>query len=227
MLQRPRPQRACSVRCGGWGPRLHPGGGGWGEAVASEAVSHGADWLRVHGPCVWVAQHGAVVLVVMLAGLGFGAGVPQCTALTTPHAGLHEWVVAMPASALRQALRLPGCHINNSLEPLVLHVAVRVAARRYILSLARALHYCHTKHVIHRDVKPENLLVGLNGELKISDFGWSVHAPSNRCVMSLRRGRGGGLGGSWLAAARKWIGVGTGAKRRGAARGAGMALSAG
>ncbi|GIL80494.1 hypothetical protein Vretimale_16076 [Volvox reticuliferus] len=50
----------------------------------------------------------------------------------------------------------------------------------YILSLARALHYCHTKHVIHRDIKPENLLVGLNGELKISDFGWSVHAPSNR-----------------------------------------------
>ncbi|PNH03172.1 Aurora kinase A [Tetrabaena socialis] len=52
----------------------------------------------------------------------------------------------------------------------------------YILSLARALHYCHTKHVIHRDIKPENLLVGLNGELKISDFGWSVHAPSNRIV---------------------------------------------
>ena len=40
--------------------------------------------------------------------------------------------------------------------------------------------YCHTKHVIHRDIKPENLLVGLLGELKIADFGWSVHAPSSR-----------------------------------------------
>ncbi|EFJ47736.1 serine/threonine protein kinase [Volvox carteri f. nagariensis] len=50
----------------------------------------------------------------------------------------------------------------------------------YILSLARALHYCHIHHVIHRDIKPENLLLGLGGELKISDFGWSVHAPSNR-----------------------------------------------
>ncbi len=50
----------------------------------------------------------------------------------------------------------------------------------YILSLARALHYLHTKHIIHRDIKPENLLVGFNGELKISDFGWSVHAPSDR-----------------------------------------------
>ena len=50
----------------------------------------------------------------------------------------------------------------------------------YVASLARALHYCHTKHVIHRDIKPENLLVGLRGELKIADFGWSVHAPNSR-----------------------------------------------
>lgn len=50
----------------------------------------------------------------------------------------------------------------------------------YIRDLAKALRYCHQKHVIHRDIKPENLLVGLNGELKIADFGWSVHAPNQR-----------------------------------------------
>lgn len=33
---------------------------------------------------------------------------------------------------------------------------------------------------MHRDIKPENILIGINGELKIGDFGWSVHAPSNR-----------------------------------------------
>ncbi|KAF8895117.1 kinase-like protein [Infundibulicybe gibba] len=42
------------------------------------------------------------------------------------------------------------------------------------------LMYLHNKHVIHRDIKPENLLLGINGELKIGDFGWSVHAPGNR-----------------------------------------------
>lgn len=50
----------------------------------------------------------------------------------------------------------------------------------YIQQLADALRYCHSKHVIHRDIKPENLLLGMHGNLKIADFGWSVHAPSSR-----------------------------------------------
>ncbi|RMX51356.1 hypothetical protein pdam_00011381, partial [Pocillopora damicornis] len=50
----------------------------------------------------------------------------------------------------------------------------------YIRQLAQALKYCHSKKVIHRDIKPENLLLTLKGDLKIADFGWSVHAPSSR-----------------------------------------------
>ncbi|KAI9043137.1 aurora family serine/threonine-protein kinase [Aspergillus affinis] len=53
-------------------------------------------------------------------------------------------------------------------------------AAQYIAQMATALRYLHHKHVIHRDIKPENILVGLHGELKMSDFGWSVHAPSGR-----------------------------------------------
>ncbi|KAE9556186.1 hypothetical protein FO519_000674 [Halicephalobus sp. NKZ332] len=53
-------------------------------------------------------------------------------------------------------------------------------AGRYVYQVADALNYCHSKDVIHRDIKPENILIGANGELKLADFGWSVHAPSSK-----------------------------------------------
>ncbi|GFY37420.1 hypothetical protein TNIN_360711 [Trichonephila inaurata madagascariensis] len=53
-------------------------------------------------------------------------------------------------------------------------------AANYMAKIGSALKYCHSKKIIHRDIKPENLLLGQNDELKIADFGWSVHAPSSR-----------------------------------------------
>ncbi|CAH1763267.1 13181_t:CDS:2 [Entrophospora sp. SA101] len=53
-------------------------------------------------------------------------------------------------------------------------------ASRYIAQMASALVYLHQKHIIHRDIKPENLLLDFNDELKIADFGLSVHSPSQR-----------------------------------------------
>lgn len=49
----------------------------------------------------------------------------------------------------------------------------------YIRSLADALRYLHERDVIHRDIKPENLLLSHDGQLKIADFGWSVHEPNS------------------------------------------------
>jgi len=53
-------------------------------------------------------------------------------------------------------------------------------AATYIRDVASALNYCHSKHVLHRDIKPENLLIDINGRIKIGDFGWAVHTPTNR-----------------------------------------------
>jgi aurora kinase A len=59
---------------------------------------------------------------------------------------------------------------------------VNFRTAKYIAQIAEALRYCQSKKVIHQDIKPENLLLGLNGEIKIADFGWSVHSPSSRQV---------------------------------------------
>ena len=60
---------------------------------------------------------------------------------------------------------------------------MHICISQYIRQLAEALQYCHSKKVIHRDIKPENLLLSFKGDLKIGDFGWSVHAPSSRYVV--------------------------------------------
>lgn len=50
---------------------------------------------------------------------------------------------------------------------------------RYTYQVADALHYCHLNNVIHRDLKPENLLLSVNDQIKLSDFGWSIHTTSS------------------------------------------------
>ncbi|KAJ8650428.1 hypothetical protein MRB53_003451 [Persea americana] len=48
------------------------------------------------------------------------------------------------------------------------------AARRYFQQLVSAVHYCHSKGVTHRDIKPQNILLDHEGNLKVSDFGLSA-----------------------------------------------------
>jgi len=50
-------------------------------------------------------------------------------------------------------------------------------ARRYIAQLLSALGCLHRAGVIHRDVKPENLLLTGGGDVKLADFGAAIHAP--------------------------------------------------
>jgi len=55
----------------------------------------------------------------------------------------------------------------------------------YVRQVGEALQYAHEHAVIHRDIKPDNLLVGRQQEIVLSDFGLAIVAQSSRYAQAL------------------------------------------
>jgi serine/threonine-protein kinase len=48
----------------------------------------------------------------------------------------------------------------------------------YVLQIASGLQYIHGCNLVHRDIKPHNMLIDADGTVKISDFGTTIISPS-------------------------------------------------
>ena len=67
-----------------------------------------------------------------------------------------------------------GC-VVMWLEPLDVPamVSYEVAVRQYCGEILLALRYLHLRGILHRDLKPDNVLIASDGHVKLTDFGLS------------------------------------------------------
>jgi len=54
--------------------------------------------------------------------------------------------------------------------------------------LVRSLHYLHSNGIIHRDMKPQNILIGATGTVKLCDFGFARTMASKSIVLTSIKG---------------------------------------
>src|SRR4051794_38878255 len=130
--------------------------------------------------------------------LGWLKGDREVAVKVIPVYSIQERSRALREGQIAQALRhgnivetlevIPGDLEVYLVTEFVRGVPLDVAARQYSLNevvdalvqIIEALSYAHSQGVIHRDIKPQNALVGDHGRVKLTDFGVAYRTGDTR-----------------------------------------------
>ncbi len=135
--------------------------------VLREGALHGLDaerWMRTEGRSLARLAHESVVRVYEVARLD---GHPCIVMEYVEGATLAETI-----GALRELRDGGASGGGDSASVVAARALTSLSARcRLVARLARALEYCHARGVVHRDVKPANVIVGESVHPRLVDFG--------------------------------------------------------
>ncbi len=91
----------------------------------------------------------------------------------TGQEGIYHFIVMEP---IRNSRTLEDVMESN---PLTLDEILSIGVK-----IARALHYAHTRNIVHRDVKPSNVMIDEFGEPLLTDFGVAELVDWPSCTIS-------------------------------------------
>ncbi|KAJ5340186.1 hypothetical protein N7541_009310 [Penicillium brevicompactum] len=79
---------------------------------------------------------------------------------------LKKYMEALPVNEGGRGKPLPD--ESTSMATLGLGDAM---VKKFMAQLVEGIRYCHSRRILHRDLKPQNLLIDRDGNLKLADFG--------------------------------------------------------
>jgi len=71
---------------------------------------------------------------------------------------------------------------SRPLKQLIEEGISEIKSKDLFKQLTMAIQYCHSMCVVHRDIKPTNILIQINGQLKLIDFGLSAVIESGKLL---------------------------------------------